>query len=148
MDPSSISTDDVLQRAVSAAFINFHNKTPKVLQLSHTCHVLESTCRSGGAVPILTVASTGGGKSASRDCAGFCLRGIILTIVPLLSLAADQTEKMNGLIAKLGFPIDHLIKAYNLDTLRNRDSNIALLSKLRAVSPGDDKTIFLFSSPQ
>ena len=53
---------------------------------------------AAGADSILLVHSTGGGKSAVRDVSGLLLGRIVLTVVPLLSLSADQTSKMAAFI--------------------------------------------------
>ena len=44
--------------------------------------------------PLFLVNPTGGGKSLIRDTLAVILRGVHLCIVPLLSLAADQTLKV------------------------------------------------------
>jgi len=129
---------------------NWHDKTPKPFQIETCAHVLKSSCDTTikGPHPILLVRSTGGGKSAIRDCIGFCLRGVVLTIVPLLSLAADQTHKMRVIIKQAGLQTNDVVCAYNLDTIRSADGNARLQAMLRTIKPNGRQTIFLFSSPQ
>jgi hypothetical protein len=63
--------------------------------------------------PLLLVQPTGGGKSAVRDTVGVILAGVVLTISPLLSLAADQTDKVTMQASKefgnvLSFHLDEI----------------------------------------
>jgi hypothetical protein len=44
---------------------------------------------------VLVVRPTGGGKSLLRDIVGIILGGVALTVLPLLSLGADQTSKVH-----------------------------------------------------
>jgi len=44
---------------------------------------------------ILFIQPTGGGKSLVRDVYSVLFRGVSLTIVPILSLGANQKEKIN-----------------------------------------------------
>jgi superfamily II DNA helicase RecQ len=41
---------------------------------------------------LLVILPTDGGKSLVRDVVGIILGGVTLTIIPLLSLGADQTS--------------------------------------------------------
>ena len=98
--------------------------------------------------PLLLVRSTGGGKSAVRDITGILCGGITLTIVPLLSLAADQTSKLLQLsIDQTSF---HRFKVFNLDVIRSTSLNEELRNHLEQLkNDADCKTIVsLFSSPQ
>jgi superfamily II DNA helicase RecQ len=60
---------------------------------SHLClmNIPDSGVRSG---PVLLVRPTGGGKSSVRDVHVIMNFGVSLTITPLLSLGADQEEKL------------------------------------------------------
>ena len=129
---------------------NWHHKTPMKFQIETCAHVLQASCNPTikGPHPILLVRSTGGGKSAIRDCVGFCLRGVVVTIVPLLSLAADQTEKMKIIIKNAGLQNNDVVSVYNLDTIRSVDGTSKLQAKLRNIQPNGRHTIFLYSSPQ
>ena len=98
--------------------------------------------------PLLLVRSTGGGKSAVRDVSGFLCGSITLTIVPLLSLAADQTAKLEQL--SLDMHLFHRFHVFNLDIIRSSTLNQQLRSNLESLTGDDDdsKTISLFTSPQ
>ena len=65
--------------------------------------------------PVFFVKPTGGGKSLVRDIHGVVVRGITLTIVPLLSLGADQAQKLRtNAIQNCGD-----ILTYHLDEIKN-----------------------------
>jgi superfamily II DNA helicase RecQ len=92
---------------------------------------------------LLVVRPTGGGKSLVRDIVGIVLGGVALTIVPLLSLGADQTLKVNSqatqdCLTAAAFHLDEL----SLTEFDNLHSGIADLA------PGSTKLVHLFSSPQ
>ena len=57
-------------------------------------HIL-ALVRDDTCAPLMFVRPMGGGKSAVRDTVGVILAGVSLTILPLLSLAADQTDKVD-----------------------------------------------------
>jgi hypothetical protein len=69
--------------------------------------------------------------------------GVILTIVPLLSLGADQTAKLQCLVDANQLPVD----IYHLDEYRSVDVNQSLCRLLNALTDSS-VTVFLFSSPQ
>jgi superfamily II DNA helicase RecQ len=58
-------------------------------------HIL-ALAKDNSCALLLLVRPTGGGKLAVRDTVGVILAGIVLTISPLLSLAADQTDKVGS----------------------------------------------------
>ena len=87
--------------------------------------------------------TTSGGKSAVRDVVGYSMSGVILMIVPLLSLAADQVNKLKNLKDK-----DTTVLAYNIDAIRNRDAKRRLQQALSSLPKNTTKTVFLFASPQ
>ena len=61
--------------------------------IAHLC--MMSINDSGvNTAPVLLVRPTGGGKSSVRDVHGVMNGGVLLTITPLLSLGADQEDKM------------------------------------------------------
>jgi superfamily II DNA helicase RecQ len=106
---------------------------------------------TAGADPILLVRSTGGGKSAVRDVSGLLLGRIVLTIVPLLSLSADQTSKMAAFIQEIGLapdPDGRVVQCINLDVLRDSRLNADVCQRLEAMKWDTADTTFLFSSPQ
>ena len=73
---------------------------------------------------------------------------MVVTIVPLLSLAADHTEKMKIIIKNAGLQNNDVVSVYNLDTIRSVDGTSKLQAKLRKIQPNGRHTIFLYASPQ
>jgi superfamily II DNA helicase RecQ len=57
------------------------------------CHII-AWIKDNSCAPLLLIRPTGGGKLAVRDTVGIILAGLVLTISPLLSLAADQADKV------------------------------------------------------
>ena len=71
-------------------------KTPYAWQqkvIAHLC-CMQIPQSSIAPAPVLLVRPTGGGKSAVRDVSSILSGGFSLTITPLLSLGADQEEKI------------------------------------------------------
>ena len=143
---------DLLQQAIEAVFTDWHGKTARPWQIDATKQVLlrhigPSTPPSM-LRPLLLVRSTGGGKSAVRDIGGILCGGITVTIVPLLSLAADQTSKLKHI--SLANHLSNRLQVFNLDVLRSGRLNNILRRHLENL-PNDDpakKRIFIFTSPQ
>jgi hypothetical protein len=80
-------------------------------------------------IAILVVCPTGGGKSLLRDVCGITLGGVTLTIVPLLSLGADQTQKVNSRAS-----LDCLtVVAFHLDELSLAEFDLLFPSWHQAV---------------
>jgi superfamily II DNA helicase RecQ len=76
---------------------------------------------------------------------------IVLTIVPLLSLSADQTSKMAAFIQEIGLapdPDGRVVQSINLDVLRDSRLNADVCQRLEAMKWDTADTTFLFSSPQ
>jgi hypothetical protein len=101
------------------------------------CHL------SNLSIKLLLVHPTGGGKTLVFTSVAACIKGITLCITPLLSLGADQVQKIMSKTSQtdktiIGFHLDELTDAQLLD-LKN------YLSTLPLTTP---KTIVLFSSPQ
>ena len=146
-DDDITSPDD----AIKQAFIDWHGKTARPWQVTacaellrrHVEHPPDRMLR-----PLLLIRSTGGGKSAVRDITGILCGGIMLKIVPLLSLAADQTSKLLQL--SIDQTLFHRFKVFNLDVIRSASLNNELRNHLEQLkSDADCKTIVsLFSSPQ
>ena len=112
--------EDLLGQAVVSAFLQNHGYAPFEWQIESTKrigHIAATTVSVGQerAVPILLCRPTGGSKSSVRDAAGLLIGGVVLTIVPLLSLAANQTQKILELQKK-----NPRISVFNLDN--NTDS--------------------------
>jgi superfamily II DNA helicase RecQ len=75
---------------------------------------------------------------------GLCFGGgVVLTIVPLLALSADQRKK----IEIIGSIVD-CIEVYNLDTMKNRDAKQGLVRELLEMDVESGLTVYLFASPQ
>jgi superfamily II DNA helicase RecQ len=94
--------------------------------------------------PVLLVRPTGGGKSSVRDIYSVMYAGFSLTIVPLLSLGADQEEKLT-LRAKHA---EGTIMSVHLDEIRSVGDQELLISKLKLLPNESSTTVILFSSPQ
>jgi superfamily II DNA helicase RecQ len=87
-------------------------------------------------VPVLLVRLTGGGKSAVRDVYSVLNGGFLLTITPLLSLGADQEEKISKK-AKQG---TGTVVSVHLDEIRLLADQQALVNRLKLL-PLDDLVI-------
>jgi superfamily II DNA helicase RecQ len=107
--------------------------------------VLEGSSTQSGSRPrpFLICRSTGGGKSACRNILGFIQGDVTLMIVPLLSLGADQTAKLQSLSDSNQSPV----QVYHLDQHRARDANRFLCRLINELTDAT-VTIFLFASPQ
>jgi hypothetical protein len=78
-----------------------------------------------------------------RDVVGIILGGVTLTIVPLLSLGANQTSKVNPRATQ-----DCLtVAAFHLDKLFLTEFD-DLHSVIVDLAPGGTKLVHIFSSPQ
>ena len=140
-----MSTDTMVKTKVSSAFRDTHGFIPRDWQKSAASYLLECCTRPSNhkPQPVLLVRTTSGGKSAVRDVVGYCTSGVVITIVPLLSLAADQVNKLKHLEAK-----DSTVSAYNIDAIRNGDAKRRLQGALSSLPSNTNKTVFLFASPQ
>lgn len=88
--------------------------------------------------------TTGSGKSTVVHVTGMVLGCVSLTIVPLLSLGADQVAYMNA------HRDSHGLKrffAVNLDEIKNPNA-ISSLSKLFLSLRHNSLTVYLYASPQ
>jgi superfamily II DNA helicase RecQ len=94
--------------------------------------------------PVLLVRPTGGGKSLGRDVYSILNAGVCLTITPLLSLGADQVEKI-GLQANNSFGS---IAAIHLDEIQAKHQQQAIVKAILSQPKSSNTTTFLFSSPQ
>jgi superfamily II DNA helicase RecQ len=94
---------------------------------------------------VLLVWPTGGGKSSVHDVYSIMCAGVSLTITPLLSLGADQTQKI---LCRNTSKNGGLVHAYHLDKLRCPEAQKLLSDQLLSLSIDTDVTIFLFFSPQ
>jgi Superfamily II DNA helicase len=78
------------------------------------CHLLNSPLK------LLLVRPTGGGKTLVFTSIAACIKGITLCITPLLSLGADQVQKIMSKTSEtnktiVGFHLDELNDAQLLD---------------------------------
>jgi hypothetical protein len=111
--------------------------------IAHLCSM--QTPQSGiVSAPVLLVRPTGGGKSAVRDVYSILSGGFSLTITPLLSLGADQEEKLTLRAKDTG----GTVAAVHLDEVRSVADQQALINVLKALPADGHTTIILFSSPQ
>jgi superfamily II DNA helicase RecQ len=147
--PTALTLDTLplttLHEIVSYSFLEGHGFPPHEWQKDCISHVLKGSSTHSGATPhpFLICRSTGGGKSVCRNTLGFIQGGVTLTIVPLLSLGADQTAKLQSLTDAKQLPVE----LHHLDEYRGRDDNRSLHRKLDTLT-NDSVTLFLFSSPQ
>jgi superfamily II DNA helicase RecQ len=100
--------------------------------------------KNNSCAPLLLVRPTGAGKSAVRDTVGVIFAGVILTISPLLSLAADQANKV-GSRASQEFGN---VLSFHLDEIRDRDEQLAVAASISNMASETTQTVFLFASPQ
>ncbi len=96
-------------------------------------------------MPVLMVRPTGGGKSATRDVTGLLLGScVVLTIVPLLSLGADQTLKIKRYENLYNLPVTPI----HIDEEKDPSERDRIIKWL--LDPPLDATemVLLFASPQ
>jgi len=99
---------------------------------------------------LTVVQQTSRGKSAITRCAGSILRGVILTVVPLLSIGADQVsiiEKQASEINQLGQRTGSVV-SFHLDKVKQAATKRSLAAALLNLSKDTLTTVFLFASPQ
>ena len=139
-------TIDVIRDYAAVAMQEGHGKDAYSSQIDAITHVLQmrNDPSNHPAGPILLVQPTGGGKSATRNCIGFIAGGVVLTIVPLLSLGADQASKLAMVIQQKNLPAC----VYHLDEYKDYNPNAHLQNLLFQMDADPDTTVFLFCSPQ
>ena len=91
---------------------------------------------------ILLVRPTGNRKLIVKDAVAVGLRGVTLTVIPLLTLGNNQTEKIKKRISATGVKN---IFVYHLDEMRDTESLTKLLELLSNLSENTPMTIFLFA---
>ena len=116
------------------------NKTPRNWQLRVGGRIIGDICEKRE-IRQLCVQPTGSGKSLLFQTVATFLKGVTLCLCPLLSLAADQVNKL--MINTRGE--GSAITALHLDECEQRDLHeiMALIKNLE-----DTSTVFLFCSPQ
>ena len=120
--------------------------TPYPWQVEVISHLLTMSREDSGvpAAPVLLVRPTGGGKSSVRDVHGVVNGGVSLTITPLLSLGADQEEKMRARAKQTEGPVVPI----HLDEVRSLSDQARIVEHIKTLSRDSHATVFLFSSPQ
>lgn len=96
-------------------------------------------CRS----KLAFIAPTGYGKTHFVRVFGCMLRGVIVIIVPLLSLSADQMKKMMHANQEFGS-----IEVHNLDEITPSRMESDIIPRINEIKEGTTSTMFLFTSPQ
>jgi hypothetical protein len=92
----------------------------------------------------ILIQPTCGGKPSVRDVYSVMCAGLSLTITPLLSLGADQTEKIWKNASQNGGPVH----SFHLDKLRCPQAHRLLSERILSLSVDTHTTIFIFSSQQ
>ena len=138
-DPSDVPDDDPsLEDAITYVFKDWHGKTVRPWEVDACKEVIQRHLEPSPTSklrPLLLVRSTGGGKSAVRDVSGFLCGGITITVVPLLSLAANQTSKLEQL--SLDNQLFNRFHVFNLDIIRSASLNEQLRHYLEQL-PNDE----------
>jgi hypothetical protein len=121
-------------------------KTPYAWQqkvIAHLC-CMQIPQSSIAPAPVLLVRPTGGGKSAVRDVSSILSGGFSLTITPLLSLGADQEEKITLRAKDTG----GTVVAVHFDEVRSVADQQSLITSLKLIPVDGHTTVIMFSSPQ
>jgi superfamily II DNA helicase RecQ len=111
--------------------------------ISHLCCMQIPNSGSTPA-PVLLVRPTGGGKSSVRDVYSIMNGGFSLTITPLLSLGADQEEKITLKAQQSAGTVLSL----HLDEIRSLADQQQLVDNLKLLTKQSNTSVLLFSSPQ
>ena len=109
-----------------------------------TIHHIITLAKDNSCAPLLLGRPTGGGKSAVRDTVGVILAGVVLTISPLFSLAADQTDKVDSRASQ---EFGNVL-SFHLDEIRDRNDQQAVATSVSNMALDTTQTVFLFASPQ
>ena len=94
---------------------------------------------------LLLIDRTGGGKTHVTRVVGCVERGVVLIIVPLLALSADQLAKF-----KEGSQAYGTVEAHHMDELvkESRAKVFALMRRINLLERDTTSTIFVICSPQ
>ena len=101
--------------------------------------VLDKEC--GG--KLLVVDRTGGGKSHILHMIATFVGGIIVVIVPLLSLTADSMGKIEEALQDCGS-----VTAVHLDELSSKTIKKEVIPRMHGIQYKSESTLFVFTSPQ
>ncbi len=136
-------TPDSLRRLVSNACLRFWGLQPHSWQLDAVVKWLDQTIPSSPSFPTVNLLcrATGGGKSMTFKAFGSVTAGVILIVVPSLSLAADQVTKIKE-------AHDRTVSAVHLDDVQDSASVTKVKDTFASFDSDTDATVFLFASPQ
>ena len=142
-DATNVLTGLSLPSVAAEAMQSVFGMSPHPWQEQAISHII-TLAKDNSCAPLLLVRPTGGGKSAVRDTVGVILAGVSLTISPLLSLAADQNDKVS-MRACQDFGN---VLSFHLDEIRDRHDQIAVATTISNLPLDTNQTVFLFASPQ
>jgi superfamily II DNA helicase RecQ len=130
----------------TAFMVDVLGNTPYAWQKEVMSHMAMMPIPHSGVecAPILLVRPTGGGKSSVRDVYSLMNGGVSLTISPLLSLGADQEEKLKVKAKQTLGPVCPI----HIDEFRSVVEQKQTVSKIKSLLKDGDTTVFIFSSPQ
>ena len=94
--------------------------------------------------PLLFIKATGGGKLLVRNIHLVMFRGVSVTIIPLLTLGADQMSK----ISTKSIQTSGDVLAVHLDKIHNPSDQQRIIESILALPLNTQKTIMIFLSPQ
>ena len=113
--------------------------TLRPLQMDALLHLLDPNKGK-----LLLVTRTGSGKSHVMRMLGVMMGGVIVIIVPLLSLSADQMEKMTSISQQTG-PMGTV----HCDEMPSEPGTLdPLIERIQQLDEKTSSTIFLLTSPQ
>jgi superfamily II DNA helicase RecQ len=136
--PSDHNSTTVVEEAMQSVF----GMLPHDWQ-QDTIHQIITLAKDNSCALLLLVWPTGGGKSAVRDTVGVILADVVLTISPLLSLAADQTDKVGSRASQ---EYGNVL-SFHLDEIRDRNKQQAVATSVTNMALDTTQTVFLFASP-
>jgi hypothetical protein len=146
-DLDGLSPDSSNEKYVEWFMQHSFGKKPRDLQVKPCAALLAMAESMGDSYPstYVLIAPTSTGKSLIRDTIARILFGVYWTICPLLSLSADQTEKLNEYKEQYG---DNGIRPIHIDEIEEEADIKALTTKLLAMEQDTNRCAALFSSPQ
>ena len=92
---------------------------------------------------LLVVDRTGGGKSHILRMIATMVNGIILVIIPLLSLTADQMANVMNAVQ-----VNGSVEAHNLDDMASSAITQTVIPRMDSIGYHTSSIVFIFSSPQ
>ena len=134
---SSASISDHLHRGARRVF---RAKSLRPKQLVAIKRIITDQQTDG---KLLVVDRTGGGKSLILYMTAISVGGITLVIVPLLSLTANQLERIRQAVQKYG-----MVSAFNVDDISKSEMETKLIPQIEQFKYNSSSTMLLLSSPQ